>query len=380
MSKLLGAFSAQGNFDAELWYTLLFDEIPSKYSLSVEDDSKCLDPSEITIDKCKHLFSENAVYRQYTEEYEGDLDEEQTDLDGVSMKDLPVEEVEGELIFGGEKGTSIYIVDNHKIFYVVTNKCGVFYSPNENLEKIKKFIAELWKCFPKAKEEEKAARVGLIKYSNGEYYTSFSDIRKTHINIDENYNDDFKPIYGDITNFLNQRESGLILLYGKAGSGKTSLIRHLCSNIAKDYVIVPNSVASRLGDPDFISYITSCKDYVFILEDCEQLLVDREENPWNNAITTILNMADGLLSDIVNIKFICTFNAAIDKIDPALLRKGRCFAKYEFKDLCAEKVAALDAKYQLNIPEIKPMTLAEVYNSEKRDYSEEEKKPRKIGF
>lgn len=139
-------------------------------------------------------------------------------------------------------------------------------------------------------------------------------------------------------------------------------------------------MASRLGDPDFISYITSCKDYVFILEDCEQLLVDREENPWNNAITTILNMADGLLSDIVNIKFICTFNAAIDKIDPALLRKGRCFAKYEFEDLCAEKVAALDAKYQLNIPEIKPMTLAEVYNSEKRDYSEEEKKPRKIGF
>lgn len=161
---------------------------------------------------------------------------------------------------------------------------------------------------------------------------------------------------------------------------KTHIIRHLCSNIPKDYVIVPNSVASRLGDPDFISYITSCKDYVFILEDCEQLLMDREENPWNNAITTILNMADGLLSDIVNIKFICTFNAAVDKIDPALLRKGRCFAKYEFKELCEEKVAALDAKYKLGIKEIHPMTLAEVYNSEKRDYSEEDKKPKKIGF
>ena len=161
---------------------------------------------------------------------------------------------------------------------------------------------------------------------------------------------------------------------------KTSLIRHLCSTIAKDYVIVPNSVASRLGDPDFISYITSCKDYVFILEDCEQLLVDREDNPWNNAITTILNMADGLLSDIVNIKFICTFNAAVDKIDKALLRKGRCFAKYEFKELCEEKVEKLNAKYNLGLKEIKPMTLAEIYNAEKTDYSEEENKPRKIGF
>lgn len=219
MSKLLGAFSAQGNFDAELWYTLLFNEIPSKYSITVEDDNKCLDTNEITIDRCRHLFSGNAVYRQYTEEYEGDSDEEETDLDEVSIKDLSLEEVEGTLIFSGEKGTSIYIADDHKIFYVTANKCGVYYSPNENLEEIKKFIAELWKCFPKAKEEKKTARVGLIKFSNGEYYTSFSDIRKTNINIDENYNDDFKPIYGDITNFLNQRESGLILLYGKAGSG-----------------------------------------------------------------------------------------------------------------------------------------------------------------
>ena len=135
-----------------------------------------------------------------------------------------------------------------------------------------------------------------------------------------------------------------------------------------------------MGDPEFISYITSCRDYVFILEDCEQLLVDREENPWNNAITTILNMADGLLSDIVNIKFICTFNAKIDNIDPALLRKGRCFAKYEFNELCAEKVDRLNTKYNLGISEIKPMTLAEIYNAEKRDYSEESKKPRKIGF
>ena len=223
------------------------------------------------------------------------------------------------------------------------------------------------------------ARVGLIKCSNGEYYTSFSDIRKTTINIEENYNDDFLPVYKDMVNFLNQRESGLILAWGAPGVGKTSLIRHLCSNIPRDYVIVPNSVASRLGDPDFISYITSCRDYVFILEDCEQLLMDREDNPWNNAITTILNMADGLLSDIVNIKFICTFNAKVDKIDKALLRKGRCFAKYEFKELCEEKVKHLNDKYNLGIKDIKPMTLAEIYNSDKTDYSDQEEK-RKIGF
>ena len=118
---------------------------------------------------------------------------------------------------------------------------------------------------------------------------------------------------------------------------------------------------------------------MFILEDCEQLLEDRGENQFNNAIATILNMADGLLSDIVNIKFICTFNAPITKIDPALLRKGRCMAKYEFGKLHADKVKILNDKYNLGHTEIKDMTLAEVYNPDKKDYTEETKQI-KIGF
>lgn len=344
--------------------------------MTVDKEGKELDIKQISFEKCRHLFKEVLAVRQYAEDIEEEEDDDNVEIEFNPDNPVPI-------FLDGIFNNVSYITfaADHKVIYVSCNKCVIYYSEKEALNDIKKLVLDIWECFPKNTEtSEKAARVGLIKFSNGEYYTSFSDIRKTTVDIEENYNDDFQPVHKDIINFLNQRESGLIMLYGKFGSGKTNYIRHLCSNIPKDYVIVPNSVASRLGDPDFISYITACKDYVFILEDCEQLLVDREENPWNNAITTILNMADGLLSDIVNIKFICTFNADIDKIDPALLRKGRCFAKYEFGDLCEEKVAKLDAKYELCLPEIKPMTLAEVYNAEKRDYSEDTKKPRKIGF
>lgn len=90
-------------------------------------------------------------------------------------------------------------------------------------------------------------------------------------------------------------------------------------------------------------------------------------------------MADGLLSDIVNIKFICTFNAPITKIDPALLRKGRCVAKYQFGPLKADKVRVLNEKYNLGHKKIKDMTLAEIYNPDKPDYTEKTKE-KKIGF
>lgn len=376
MTNLLSAFTLQGNLDADLWYTTLFNEVACKYLLCIEDESKQLEPNEINFDKCKDLFPDVLVTRQYSEEYVDDPDEEITDIEIPNTTLISMDNLLSD------NGTcSLYIITKHKrLFLITATKCTVLYSEEDNLQEIKKFVNELWERFPKAKAEDRIARVGLIKFSNGEYYTSFSDIRKTTVNIEENYNDDFIPVYNDVVDFLNQRESGLVLLYGIPGSGKSTMIRHLCSNVPRDYVIVPNSVAPRLGDPDFISYVTSCKDYVFILEDCEQLLMDRSDNPWNNAITTILNMADGLLSDIVNIKFICTFNAEVDKIDPALLRKGRCFAKYEFKELCEEKVKNLNDKYNLGVKEIKPMTLAEIYNAEKTDYSEDEKKPKKIGF
>jgi len=377
MIKLREAFNANGSFDGELLYTTLYNKIPSLYRFELENDDFCLDPKSIIFEPVKDLFKNVDLVRIYTEESIGDKEEEEeTDFEGL--------EIEGDIIEGrwvpeGEEARSMYIAADNMVILVVYKKISILYDNTKTLEEVKQLARTIYSRFPRQESEDKSARVGLIKYNNGDYYTSFSDIKRTNINLEENYNDDFLPVYEDVVNFLKQRESGLVLLHGKIGTGKTSLIRHLCSIVPKDYVIVPNSVASRLGDPDLVSYITSCKDYVFILEDCEQLLVDRTDNPWNNAISTILNMADGLLSDIVNIKFICTFNAEVDKIDKALLRKGRCFAKYEFKELNKEKVAKLNEKYNLGIKEIKDMTLAEIYNSEKQDYSESTSE-RKIGF
>ena len=371
-NSILKTFNASGNFDAELLYSVIYDKLPCKYELEIEIEKLQLDCEQIKFDYVKDLFKKIVCVRQYSgKSIDEDSNESVEYSDDVYQ--IPIG------VLDSDESNALTVVADNKVVYITYRACQIYYDFSEDYNEIEKLAQKIFESFPKAKIQDKTARVGLIKYNNGDYYTSFSDIRKTNINIEENYNDDFIPVYEDVIKFLNQRESGLILLYGNAGTGKTSMIRHLCSTVPKDYVIVPNSVASRLGDPDFISYITSCKDYVFILEDCEQLLVDRVDNPWNSAITTILNMADGLLSDVVNIKFICTFNAKVDRIDKALLRKGRCFAKYEFKELCKEKVEILNEKYNLGITDIKPMTLAEIYNAEKQDYSEEEKTT-KLGF
>ena len=90
-------------------------------------------------------------------------------------------------------------------------------------------------------------------------------------------------------------------------------------------------------------------------------------------------MTDGILSDIFNIKFICTFNANETVIDPALLREGRCYFNYKFDKLKADKVAVLNKENNLGIPEdeICDMTLAELYNY---SGSKKKKETKKIGF
>jgi ATP-dependent 26S proteasome regulatory subunit len=110
---------------------------------------------------------------------------------------------------------------------------------------------------------------------------------------------------------------------------------------------------------------------VVVLEDCEKILSEREGgNPFMGAL---LNLTDGIIGETVKAKFICSFNCKEDKIDQALLRKGRMSLKYTFNELSLEKTKAL-------MPEAtKPMVLAEIYHKDKTNVIGEKPK-RKIGF
>jgi hypothetical protein len=73
-------------------------------------------------------------------------------------------------------------------------------------------------------------------------------------------------------------------------------------------------------------------------------------------------MSDGLMSDIFNGKFICTFNCDIGNVDDAVLRKGRCIAQYEFGKLDKKKVEVLMKELGHDLPEYEDMTHADIYN------------------
>ena len=218
----------------------------------------------------------------------------------------------------------------------------------------------------------------LVNTSLGIGTTSLQ-ITRPKLNIADNYNDDFKIIHETIIQRLSKKnDKGLVLLHGKPGTGKTSYIRYLISILKKSVIFLPPNMAGAITNPNLVSILIENPNCVFVIEDAENIVVDREKDG-NSPVSALLNISDGLLSDCLNIQVICSFNTDISKIDSALMRKGRLIAKYEFKELEVEKARALSQKLGFNTNFSSPMTLTAIYNHADIDF-QQSKKRNTIGF
>ncbi|GGC41545.1 hypothetical protein GCM10011386_37090 [Parapedobacter defluvii] len=210
--------------------------------------------------------------------------------------------------------------------------------------------------------------ISLVVNSSKGFDTREMEITRRRIDIENNYNDDFKTVHETIVKRLSKKnDNGIILLHGKPGTGKTTYIRHLISTIKKQVVFLPVQIAGELTSPTFMELLIDHPNSVFVIEDAENVVIDR--NLQNGSpVAGILNLADGLLADCLNIQIICTFNTDLSKIDPALLRKGRLIARYEFTELTAHKAQRLSDELGFTSKITKPMALTDIFNQNEADF------------
>ena len=202
-------YTFNGNFDPELLYVELYNDIPCKYEYAVDDDYE-LDVSKLDISLIEDLLDDSPHIRTYVADY---LENESEPHKAETSTEFPWETE--------AKPNQRYMIINshHRVIFIRKSDIVVYYHQRENVKDIAEWAQEIFNRFPKDEKESKAGKVSLIKVYQGDYYTSEKDVKQKVINIEENYNDDFLPIYNDAVEFLQDRSSGLVLFYGTMGSG-----------------------------------------------------------------------------------------------------------------------------------------------------------------
>lgn len=242
------------------------------------------------------------------------------------------------------------------------------------------FRDKVFDCYISIDVEKNPCEVYWVSNGQQGFGASKLTLRDGKFNVKSHYNDDFD--YDKVNNFINGKDSGLVILHGIPGTGKTYVLRNLAQeNPKKKFYFMDKSTFEYISSDTLINFLfsNSVKESVFVLEDCETLLSDRM-NTGNHLLSTILNLSDGILGDGLNIKFICTFNADISRLDEAILRKGRLKYRYEFKELTPEKTQELAKELGKSIPEGKSLTVGDIYNWEEDNGGVQLNKNKHIGF
>ena len=261
-----------------------------------------------------------------------------------------------------------------------SNNVIIYYSEYNLIKNIYSMLSN-----PKYIHEEKITppkkMINLIVKTQSGYDLIENEIKQMYVDINKHYNDDFKKVDENIVKFLNEESStGPVILKGEKGTGKTTYIRNLINTTNRRFIYLTNELASALADPTFIPFLREISGSVLIIEDCEKLVASREKGNYSAGIANLLNLCDGLLSDIFNIKIIITFNTDISNIDSALLRKGRLISLYDFGKLSVEKCNVLFEELGQEYRTDEPLVITDVFNHDIDTNSDCDNNKKTIGF
>lgn len=187
----------------------------------------------------------------------------------------------------------------------------------------------------------------------------------------------------------------LTVLDGPPGTGKSFYVRGLIHAVEKaQFVLVPADMVSQLGHPQFIPTLLRKKEnmpIVVVLEDADEALVKRMGDNISS-IAALLNLADGIFGELLDVRVIATTNARKLELEPAMMRQGRLSQHIHVGELSPDEAFAalqklLPNETLVNNPFFKPVILADVYRAARAlgwasppPTSKAARQPRSLGF
>ena len=196
--------------------------------------------------------------------------------------------------------------------------------------------------------------------------------------VSHNYSPDVVSRVRDVIGLVRAGAHGLIIISGPPGTGKTHLIRAMMTelrDVRRAVVCVPPleflSSASLL-----LEAASSFDRALLVFEDLGDVLSPQAPMEHVDTNAVLLNLSDGLLSLLVDVVVILSFNTGMEALNPALLRPGRCLSRLEVRPLSFHQAQGL---LPFPLKAHREYSLAEVYEM-RRTGAEAAVTRREMGF
>lgn len=168
--------------------------------------------------------------------------------------------------------------------------------------------------------------------------------------------------------YPNDTAGNIIVWHGPPGTGKTSAIRTLMQSLKEvsefHYIVDPEKFYG--DDPSYLIQVLlnsrQNRDHrMFILEDTGEMLHADAKNHVGQALSRLLNTADGLIGQGTGVKMLMTTNDPITTLHPAIVRPGRCLSEVKFDKLPAHHANQWLKSHEIDETVTEPVTLGELY-------------------
>ena len=269
------------------------------------------------------------------------------------------------------------------LMFAHTNTAGDYDGPSEDDENVLSITIDIY-SIPEVAHTIKALisdRYETEKLAKIRWWYRDGDGRaKTHDfylpKLETKLAAEFYPDMGDPYQFMDEYLSSpasVLLLAGPPGTGKTTWLRHMISeHHLLAHVVYDEGLMQK--DTLFQQFLFDKESDIIVIEDADTILSPRESDG-NKMMSRFLSISDGLIK-LPNKKLVFTTNLSdFNKVDPALLRPGRCHAMVHTRPLNLSEAQAACKVANLPIPiEKGEYTIAELFNQGFRP------KIRQVGF
>jgi len=201
--------------------------------------------------------------------------------------------------------------------------------------------------------------------------------------------DGYRHVVKDLTN--NDPCGRIVIFDGVPGTGKTYMVRALLHDVPDAmFLLVSADLVASLASPGIVKSIIkhrqgSTGPTVFIVEDADSVLAKRG-NDNMSSVSAVLNLSDGILGNLLDLRIVATTNVSRDELDEAILRASRLCRRIEVPPL--DYARAVTCLTRLGgdttlLNDTKEYSLGELYRlarTDRDDANKEIKRTRRLGF